>query len=465
MSIRVRFAPSPTGHLHIGGLRTALFNWLFARHHGGKFLLRIEDTDTKRSLAEYTASIMQAFEWVNISPDEPIVIQSERIGEHHRLVQKLLAEGKAYRCYCTPEDVAARVGGNEGERQYDGFCRTAAVQDKTYAVRFKIPDEVTEIVFNDLLRDEVSFDRTQLDDFVIVRSDGNPMYNFVVVADDAFMQITHIIRGEEHIVNTPKQILLYRAFGWQEPRFAHLPVILGPTGSKLSKRDAAVSVLDYKTEGYLPHALLNYLARLGWGHKDQEIFSTEELIRLFDLDGVGRKSAVYDIKKLNWLNNHYIKQLTASQIVKQIIADVDPLFIAQTSSFTSDQLHGLIELYKERVNTLRELTTIIYALQHTPEPIDFGAVDTQVIKASGIIPAFINSLDTLNTWDLAAVTAHMKAFIVERKQPLPTLAQPVRLALVGSVNSPSVFALVTLLGKELVITRLRSLHVLLEKGQ
>ena len=269
--VRVRFAPSPTGHLHIGGLRAALFNWLFARHNGGKFLLRIEDTDLVRSTQEYTDSILSSFKWAGITPDEPIVIQSQRIAEHKKVIERLLEQGAMYRCFCSQDELETRltkIQGSEGlVTKYDGKCRNADQNlQKPFVVRFKLPANQSEIVFEDLIRGRVAFDINQFDDFIVARSDGSPMYNFVVVVDDAFMNITHVIRGEDHISNTPKQIMLYQACGYPLPQFAHLPMILGPSGERLSKRDGATSVLEYKQQGYLPDALLNYLARLGWSH-------------------------------------------------------------------------------------------------------------------------------------------------------------------------------------------------------
>ncbi len=447
MSVRVRFAPSPTGHLHIGGLRTAIFNWLFARHHGGSFLLRIEDTDVKRSLVEYTASIMESLEWTGIAADEAIVVQSERFDEHARLVQRLIDEGKAYKCYCTPDEVAQRVGGQEGERQYDSFCFGSAPQDKPYAVRFRLPQRSGVLSFEDLTRGPVSFNYEQLDDFIITRSDGVPMYNFVVVVDDAHMRISHVIRGEEHLVNTPKQILLYRALGFTEPHFAHLPLILAPNGSKLSKRDAAVSVLDYKKGGYLSHALVNYLLRLGWGHKDQEIFTLEEMIRAFDLDGIGKKGAIFDVAKLNWLNNHYLKQLAADQLIEQIVEHVEPDFVTNTASLTQAQLHALLDLYKERVNTLAELVTIIHEVQRPPIAYAFDDLaDHATDMMPQLVDAYVQALSNLADWSLPAITALTKEFLTQHGCKMPALAYPVRLALVGQVQAPSLTALVDVFG-------------------
>ena len=280
--VRVRFAPSPTGHLHIGSLRTALFNWLFARHIQGTFLLRIEDTDIERSKAEYTQSIMGSLAWCGLTPDEPVVIQSDRIKEHQRVAQQLIKEGKAYRCICTPQEVEQRIQAQSGDdhsfAKYDGTCRDAGHDgSKPSVIRFKI-GAIHDVSFDDIIRGPIRVNTQELDDFIIIRSDGTPMYNFVVVVDDAFMRITHVIRGEDHIPNTIKQILLYQACNYQLPQFAHLPMILGPSGEKLSKRDGAVSALEYKHNGYLPDALINYLARLGWAHGDQEIFTRQELI-------------------------------------------------------------------------------------------------------------------------------------------------------------------------------------------
>lgn len=447
MSVRVRFAPSPTGHLHIGGLRTAIFNWLFARRHGGTFLLRIEDTDVKRSLVEYTASIMESLEWTGITPDEPIVVQSERFAEHARLVQQLLDEGKAYKCYCTPDEVAQRVGGVEGERQYDSYCHGALPQDKPYAIRFRLPQRGGTLSFDDLIRGPISFNYEQLDDFIITRSDGVPMYNFVVVVDDAHMRVSHVIRGEEHLVNTPKQILLYRALGFPEPHFAHLPLILAPSGAKLSKRDAAVSVLEYKKAGYLAHGLVNYLLRLGWGHKDQEIFTVEEMVRLFDLDGIGKKGAIFDAAKLNWLNNHYLKQLTTDQLIEQIIEHVEPDFITNTATLTQSQLHALLDLYKERMHTLSELATMIHQIQRPPIAYAFDELAEHATPGMpALLDAYVERLTSMSTWSPAAVTAATKELLQQKGCTMPALAYPVRLALVGTVNAPSLAALVDVFG-------------------
>ena len=317
--VHVRFAPSPTGHLHIGGLRTAIFNWLFARHNNGAFLVRIEDTDKERSKPEYEHSILESLSWMGITTDEPITIQSARDAEHKKLIEKLIDEGKAYKCYCSLEDLVARLGYQEHQK-YDGFCKTHTPDDpsKPYVVRFAVPRDKPTISFNDLIRGTVTFDFDQFDDFIIARSDSAPTYNFVVVVDDEDMNITHVIRGEDHISNTPKQIMLYHALGYQLPIFAHIPLILGPAGNRLSKRDAATSVLQYKQAGYLPAAFFNYLVRLGVAHGDQEVFSKEELVSLFKVKEVGKKSTIFDIQKLTWLNGVYIRKASPTNLLLAI---------------------------------------------------------------------------------------------------------------------------------------------------
>ncbi|GMU19625.1 MAG: hypothetical protein AMXMBFR12_08170 [Candidatus Babeliales bacterium] len=338
-SVRVRFAPSPTGHLHIGGMRSAIFNWLFARHYNGAFLLRIEDTDVERSKKEYTDSILASFAWMHVDWDEPVVIQSERIARHKEVAAQLLAQGKAYYCTCSQEQVVERIknkpGFDENFIKYDGFCRDK--KNNSGAIRFRIPNNCQAIKWHDLIRDEIRIEPDQLDDFIIVRSDGTPMYNFVVVVDDADMRITHVIRGEEHIANTPKQILLYQACNFKLPEFAHLPMSLGSDGSKLSKRDAATGVFEYKAAGYLPDALFNYLVRLGWAHGDQEIFTKDEMITYFDLAHVGKKGAIFDQQKLDWLNGVYMRDTLDVQLLDIILKDIQPTLLTDLPKWHQKQ--------------------------------------------------------------------------------------------------------------------------------
>ena len=306
--VRTRFAPSPTGFLHIGGARTALFNWLYARHGGGDFILRIEDTDTHRSTAAYSQAIIEGLAWLGLNPDEGPIYQSGRFERYRAVADTLIGQGSAYRCYCTPEELEERRNEQirRGEKpRYDGHCRdvTAPRPGVAPVVRFRTPQE-GRVGFTDLVRGVIDFENAELDDLVILRSDGTPTYNFGVVVDDHDMEITHVIRGDDHINNTPRQIHIYHALGLPLPKFAHLPMILGPDGSRLSKRHGAVSVEQYRLDGFLPEAMVNDLVRLGWSHGDQEIFSTDEMIQYFDLTAISRSPAIFNRDKLTWLNQH-----------------------------------------------------------------------------------------------------------------------------------------------------------------
>ncbi len=456
--VRVRFAPSPTGHLHIGGLRTALFNWLFAWHQGGTFLLRIEDTDKERSKKEYTDAILAAFAWVNIQPDEPIVIQSQRLKDHQAMAQKLLKEGKAYKCYCTPDDKVAWADG-ETFVKYSGRCRNVPPSDKPYAVRFKLPDGREEITFDDLIRGPVRFDRDQFDDFIILRSDGMPVYNFVVVIDDAFMKISHVIRGEDHISNTPKQILLYEACGYQVPQFAHIPMILGPSGQRLSKRDGATSVLDYKNDGYLPDALVNYLVRLGWAHGDQEIFTKEELINYFTLEAVGKKGAIFDREKLNWVNSVYIKNNDNGALLTYIETELNPSFLQKLAPWTRDHVIKALSLYKERVSTMKDLMAELIFFHDGP--ISYSKEDLMTWTSKETkdhLDKVINALASLTNFSADASAPVIKAIAKELNVKFMNIAQPIRIALLGKSAGPGIFELLEVLGKEESIKRIKKLR-------
>jgi glutamyl-tRNA synthetase len=462
-TVRVRFAPSPTGHLHIGGLRTALFNWLFARHHGGVFLLRIEDTDLERSTHEYRDSILQSFSWTHLEHDEEIVTQSERIAEHQRVAQQLIDAGKAYRCFCSPQDVAARYQraiDDDTFMMYDGYCRDRAAEDgddaRQHVVRFKLPADQKELSFDDLIKGTITISLDQMDDFIILRSGGFPMYNFVVVVDDAFMRITHIIRGEEHIINTPKQILLNQACGYAVPQFGHLPLILGSSGEKLSKRDGATSVVEYRKEGYLPHALLNYLARLGWSHGDQEIFSLSELIEHFSLDHIGKKGAIFDFEKLAWVNSVYLKAMSAEEIVDTIINDVDTHFLTRFD-WDVEIIKCVIELYKERVKTLKALVAELHLVHDGTQERNAEDMQTWITSETAV------HLDTaIATLEREALFTHdscaqaLKELVKTLNIKLVTLLQPIRLALLGKASGPGVFDLLAVVGKEKTIARLKA---------
>lgn len=463
--VRVRFAPSPTGHLHIGGLRTALFNWLFARHHKGKFLVRIEDTDHERSKQEFTDSILDSLAWTGIESDEALVIQSQRINAYQKILNQLLDEGKTYRCYCSPEEVIERQNPSLLYNKYDGKCRELAgtavsieQKDKPFVIRFAIPAHITEITFADLIREKVTFAKDQLDDFIIARTDGHPMYNFVVVVDDAHMQMTHVIRGEDHISNTPKQILLYQACGYKIPQFAHLPLILGPSGNRLSKRDAATSVLEYKESGYLAPALINYLSRLGWSHGDQELFTKEELINFFTLDHVGKKGSIFDAEKLKWVNQSYLHAMKASKLLKIMIQDVVPTLVKELISIDKDMLHALIDLYKKRVSTLRELANELVIV--TCAPSEFVQEDIQKWTTADTVnhlQKLKQSIEGLSEYTVDSLKATVKNITKELGLKMVHIAQPIRLALIGKASGPGVFELAEILGSHEVTERIAAL--------
>jgi len=463
-SVRVRFAPSPTGHLHIGGLRTALFNWLYARHNNGVYLVRIEDTDLERSKDEFTQSILDSFKWVGITPDEPLLIQSSRVEEHKKLIAQLVEQGKAYRCYCTDEEITARRGQTTQGLfyKYDGFCRTRPVTPelayKPFGVRFKLPDGVSSVSWNDLIRGTVTIESGQLDDYIIARSDGWPLYNFVVVADDAFQKITHVFRGEEHIPNTPKQILLYQALGYPIPQFAHLSMILGPDGNKLSKRDAATAVIDYKYNGYLPEALINYLVRLGWAHGDQEVFTRDEMINYFDVDAIGKKGAIFDQQKLDWMNTVYLRAMNDADIMTIITRDIDSTFTKQLLDWSSEQILSLIALYKQRLTTLKQLVQEITALYKRPAVYDQADIVKWITpQTSDHLRAAIDGLKNIEQCDAVSVQAMVKQIIEQLNIKIVQLAQPMRIALIGKSSGPGVFELIAILKKEESLARLQQL--------
>ena len=354
-TIRTRFAPSPTGYLHIGGARTALFSWLFARRHGGTFILRIEDTDLERSTPESVQAIMDGMAWLNLDYDEGPFYQMQRMDRYGEVLQQLLAEGHAYRCYCSKERLEQLRTDQQAAKQkprYDGHCRHLNSQDVSapHVIRFKNPEE-GEVTFDDLVRGPITISNDELDDLIIARTDGTPTYNFTVVVDDFDMQITHVIRGDDHINNTPRQINILKALNATLPLYAHVPMILGGDGKRLSKRHGAVSVMQYKEDGYLPDALLNYLLRLGWSHGDQEVFSRDEMIALFDLEHINHAPAAFNEDKLQWLNQHYIKTDTPSSLSDLFSYQLDLLDI----NYDDSSLAGIIAAQAERCKTLREM--------------------------------------------------------------------------------------------------------------
>jgi len=456
--VRVRFAPSPTGHLHIGGARTALFNWLFARHHNGKFILRIEDTDRSRSTEEYIESIIEAMKWLGLDWDEGPFRQTERIETYRNYAYKLLEEGKAYRCYCTPEELEERrqTAMKEGKPpRYDRRCREIKeILPKPFAIRFKMPLE-GETVVNDLVKGPVTFKNSEIEDLVILRSDGTPTYNFCVVVDDFEMKITHVIRGEDHLNNTPKQIHIYHALGMNLPEFAHIPMILGTDRARLSKRHGATSVLAYRDEGYLPEALVNFLARLGWSYGDQEIFTREELVKYFNLEQVGKANAVFNAEKLLWLNSEYIK-LTAEERLFEL---VKPFLVKEGYLKENVDIKWAcraIKSLKERCRTLKELAHAMryYLLEYVD--IDPKAKEKYINeKTIPILKEVTEKLSALEEFTQDKIEKIFMNVVNEKGLKLGQVAQPVRVVITGSTVSPGIYEVLEIVGKEKAIKRLR----------
>ena len=455
--VRLRFAPSPTGYLHVGGARTALFNWLLARKQGGKFVLRIEDTDVARSTRESVDAILQGMEWLGLDWDDGPFYQSERFPVYREFVEKLLAEGKAYKCYCTPEELEERreQAMREGRKpKYDGTCRnrTEELPDRPYTVRFKAPHEGVT-AFDDLIKGRIAFNNEELDDLIIQRSDGTPTYNFVVVIDDATMGITTVIRGDDHVNNTPRQILLYEALGYPVPRFAHVPMILGADKTRLSKRHGATSVMAYRDMGFLPEAMVNYLVRLGWSHGDQEIFSRDELIEKFSIEAVGKSAGVFNPDKLLWLNHHYIKESAPERLAELLVPflkerGVDPA--------TGPALPPVVKTLQERSRTLVEMADgalFYYRRDFAYE--EEAAARHLVPDAAPLLEALAGKLETLADFSRAGIEALFKEFIAEKGIKLGQVGPAVRVALCGGTASPGIYEVIEALGREETIARLR----------
>ncbi len=471
-TVRVRFAPSPTGNLHIGGLRTALFNWLFARHSGGSFLVRIEDTDKERSEKKYVTALLDALAWVGLESDEEIIFQSERQHMYKQVVDTLIAEKKAYRCICTPEEIEARVrgaGNLEEHYGYDSFCKDRALSDqqgKPFGIRFVIPDGIEKVVVTDLIRGEVVFERNQLDDFVIFRSDGTPMYNFAVVVDDHHSGITHVIRGEEHLPNTPKQMLLYTACQYNLPAFAHIPMILAPDGSKLSKRYGAVDIMSYRNQGFLPDALVNYIVRLGWAYGDQELFSRSEMIASFTLEGVGKKAAIFDIQKLEWMNGVYMREASPAELLRLLSYIPTPAdSFEKSDSLSAEQKTETVSLYQSRVKNLIDLANDGTAFFSGPTVYNGEDVQkwTNRLTTPSLLGRALQVLELQSAFEHHEIGAALKGLCDIEGIKLGSLAQPLRIALTGGASSPGVFDLLALLGKEKSIARIKTFKEFLER--
>lgn len=455
----VRFAPSPTGNLHIGGARTALFNFLFARANGGTFRLRIEDTDRDRSTEEYLESILDAMRWLGLDWDGELVYQSRREERHREIVQKLLDTGHAYRCYCTPEELAEMREKAKAEKRaslYDGRWRDheGPYPDRPASIRFKAPREGTTVI-DDHIQGRVEVANADVDDWIVARSDGTPTYNLAVVVDDHDMKMTDVIRGDDHLNNTFKQVLLYQSLGFDVPRFGHVPLILGPDKTRMSKRHGATSVMQYRDQGYLPEALCNYLVRLGWSHGDQEVFALDEMIEHFSLKHVGKSAAVFNPEKLDWLNAHWMRSKPVSEVAELLVPHLETRgYDAKADAW----LERAVETLLERAETLEQMADAakIYFLT---EVVYDEKADRKFLKPN-VVPLFeelVDDLEAIDDFRAPAIEDAYKKVMAAHDTGLKWLAQPTRIALTGGTVSPGVYDLVEVVGKETTLERLRAM--------
>jgi len=463
--IITRFPPSPSGYLHVGGARTALFNWLYARHTGGRFVLRFEDTDTERSSQDYVDAILESLEWLGIDWDEGPYYQTRRFNVYREYVQKLLDSGSAYYCTCPPErleEMRRKAMATGGKPKYDGTCRNRGLGPGAgAAVRFKAP--LTGVtVLDDVVKGGIVFQNEELDDFIICRSDGSPTYNFAVVVDDITMGVNTIIRGDDHVMNTPKQIQLYRALGSALPVFGHVPMVLGKDRTRLSKRHGATSVTAYRDMGILPEALINYLVRLGWSHGDQEFFTRRELVEVFDLENIGRSAGIFDPEKLNALNADHIKATPPSQLV----APLAPFMRAHGVEIAADgRTEKAIATLSARSKTLKEMAA--QALFYFQDDIVYEPEAAKKFLTAEALPA-LKSLtarfEALEDYSEPSLEQTFKAVMAETGLKLGKIAQPARVALSGRAASPGIFEITAVIGKQQTLARLRKAIAHIEKG-
>lgn len=474
--VRVRFAPSPTGYLHIGGARTALFNWLFAHKMGGKLILRIEDTDTERLKEDSVSQILTSLKWLGINWDEGPEVggdcgpyyQSERLDIYKKYAEQLLAEGKAYYCFCTPADLEAQREKQRAAKQpfrYARTCRDLSKEEveqriaagESYSVRVKIPLEGT-ITVHDLIHGDVTFNMDQFDDFVIVKSNGMPTYNFAVVVDDHLMGMTHVLRAEEHLSNTPKQLLIYEALGWEPPKFGHMPMILAPDRSKLSKRHGATSVEEFRSQGYLAEAIVNYLTLLGWGPGDErELFTLNETVDLFELEQMSKKAAIYDTKKLTWMNGQYLSELPLEKILPEAKAFFikDGLVTEDWFTAHAEYFAKLVDVVRVRVKTLQEVADAsTYFFKDITEYDAKGVAKHFKPESVAILEQCIAAIEADDVYDLATTEAAYNKIAADNDLSLGKVIHPTRLALTGRTVSPGMFDVMVLLGKEKTLDRL-----------
>lgn len=453
--VRTRFAPSPTGYLHVGGVRTALFSWLYAKHLHGEFVLRIEDTDKSRSTSESVAAIIDGLAWLNLEAHDGPIYQSQRFERYAIVAQELVAKEFAYRCDCTVERlerVREEQIASGRKPRYDGHCRDKNVAaEVSHVIRFKTPQD-GEVSFHDIVYGEITVANQELDDLVLVRTDGIPTYNFAVVIDDLDMSITHVIRGDDHINNTPRQIHIYRALKADVPIFAHLPMILGNDGKRLSKRHGAISILNFREEGYLPEALLNYLVRLGWSNGDQEIFSLEEMISKFNLEHVSRSACAFDYDKLRWLNQHYMKTLSPQETKNE--------WLWHMRKKNLEFKHGpaweeLAPVQAPRYKTMKELVTQSHYF-YEEIAINYNELNAFASEAlTNALHELVISFSQVDEWQANNINAAIKNILKVHNLKMPNLAQPLRLLVSGTLMTPSIDITLQLIGKERVINRIK----------
>lgn len=457
--VRTRFAPSPTGFLHLGGARTALFSWAFARHYGGTFILRVEDTDLERSTPEAVQAILDGMTWLGLTPDEGPFFQMQHMDRYREVVAHMLSAGTAYHCYSSPEEVEAmreRARAAGQKPRYDGTWRPEPGKklppvpaDRKPVVRFKSPqDGATAWV--DMVKGPISFDNTELDDLVIARPDGTPTYNFCVVVDDWDMRITHVLRGDDHVNNTPRQITILRALGAPIPEYGHVPMILGPDGEKLSKRHGAVSVMEYDRDGYLSEGMINYLARLGWSHGDDELFSREQLVAWFDPQHLSKSAAQWDPKKLNWVNAHYLKHCDDEKLAELVM----PRVTARGGDPQRTDLVAVVKLLKDRAETLEQLAdaAMLFCGTFTPASDELRAQHLTE-PARQLLGDFAQQAEAL-AWNRVEIAALIKSLLAAHGLKMPQLAIPLRVAVAGTTQTPAIDAVLEILGKQTVLERI-----------
>ena len=457
VKVRTRFAPSPTGYLHVGGARTALYSWLYAKHNNGEFVLRIEDTDLERSTPEATAAIIEGMEWLNLPWEHGPYYQTKRFDRYNQVIDEMIEQGLAYRCYCTKEhleELRHTQEQNKEKPRYDRHCLHDHNHspDEPHVVRFKNPTEGS-VVFDDAVRGRIEISNSELDDLIIRRTDGSPTYNFCVVVDDWDMGITHVVRGEDHINNTPRQINILKAIGAPIPTYAHVSMINGDDGQKLSKRHGAVSVMQYRDDGYLPEALINYLVRLGWGHGDQEIFSREEMINYFELDHVSKSASAFNTEKLQWLNQHYIRELPPEYVAKHLEWHYKDQGIDTSNG---PALTDIVTMLAERCKTLKEMARSSRYFFEEFETFDEAAAKKHFKgNAAEALTKVKEKLTALSSWDLHSTHEAIEQTAAELEVGMGKVGMPLRVAVTGSGQSPSMDVTLVGIGRDRVLARIQ----------